>query len=116
MEPTRNLDTLPPAKAWIIVHGGPNDNAMLRLRRKDLTIGHDPNKADLVLDDKSISGEHLRIKPDGDHYIVADLASRNGTMVNGQTIRQVYLNDGDVIRIGHTVLVYKYIAAHTGRA
>lgn len=113
--PTQYLNTLPTAKAWIVVHGGANDGAMLRLPRKDLTIGHDPNKADLVVEDETISGEHVRIRPDGDQYTLTDLASRNGTTVNGYPIHEAYLNDGDIIKIGHTVLIFKYISAHTGR-
>jgi pSer/pThr/pTyr-binding forkhead associated (FHA) protein len=116
MDATRNLNVMPPAKAWLVVHGGPNDGAMLRLRRKALTIGHG-SKAALALEDKTVSAEHVRIRPDGDTFTLADMASRNGTFVNGQAIREeVHLKDGDVIRIGQTVLVYKYVPAHAGQA
>jgi len=112
---TRSLHTLPKAKAYLIVHGGPNDGAMLRLRAKELIVGKDPKKSDLSLDDRTISGEHISIRPDGDTFTVTDMASRNGTLVNGKSVHDVHLNDGDVIKIGHTILIYKYIPSHAGR-
>ena len=36
-----------------------------------------------------------------------DLGSTNGTLVNGRRISRQPLSDGDVIRIGHSVLVYR---------
>ena len=36
-----------------------------------------------------------------------DLGSTNGTLVNGRRITRQPLSDGDVIRIGHSVLVYR---------
>lgn len=113
---TRELHALPKAKAYLIVHGGPNDGAMVRLRSsKELIIGQDPKKSDLALDDKTVSGEHISIRPDGEAFTVTDMASRNGTLVNGTKIHEVHLNDGDVIKIGHTVLIFKYIPSHAGR-
>ena len=39
--------------------------------------------------------------------IAEDLGSTNGTLVNGRRITRQPLADGDVIRIGHSVLVYR---------
>jgi len=38
---------------------------------------------------------------------VVDLGSTNGTIVNGRRVGHIVLSDGDVIRIGHSVLVYR---------
>jgi pSer/pThr/pTyr-binding forkhead associated (FHA) protein len=39
--------------------------------------------------------------------MVEDLGSTNGTLVNGRRVNRHALSDGDVIRIGHSVLVYR---------
>ena len=39
---------------------------------------------------------------------LTDLGSTNGTTVNGNPVQQTWqLNDGDVIRVGHSSLVFR---------
>jgi len=58
---------------------------------------------DLVVDDLSVSRRHaeLRALPDGTYEIV-DLGSHNGTFLNGQPVTRAYLDDGDIVGIGHS--------------
>jgi DNA-binding NtrC family response regulator len=42
-----------------------------------------------------------------DRWILEDAGSKNGTLVNGAEIVRAALVDGDVIEIGHTLLVYR---------
>jgi pSer/pThr/pTyr-binding forkhead associated (FHA) protein len=49
---------------------------------RDLTIGRKP-PADVVIADTEVSGKHLRIRPDGDRVMVADLGSTNGSAIDG---------------------------------
>jgi hypothetical protein len=56
---------------------------------------------DLVLPDSSVSREHAAIVEAGDgRYLLRDLNSRNGTLVNGQSIAEAGLADGDRLTIG----------------
>jgi FhaA, N-terminal domain/FHA domain len=55
---------------------------------------------EIVLEDPNASRRHAEIRPDGDGYVVTDLGSTNGTLVNGQPIDRRRLNDGDVVTIG----------------
>ena len=78
------------------------------LQRNIVTVGKDP-QADFVLQDQTISRKHFQLRLEGNRYVITDLDSLNGTLINNKLIRQAYLQDNDVIRIGSTILVYKYI-------
>lgn len=57
---------------------------------------------DIQLNDLTISGRHALINPaSSDHITVEDLASTNGTLVNGSHINKAPLKHGDIIQIGH---------------
>jgi FhaA, N-terminal domain/FHA domain len=59
------------------------------------------------LPDTGVSRRHLEINWDGHHATLTDLGSTNGTTVNGNPIQNWQLNDGDVIRVGHSSLVFR---------
>lgn len=59
------------------------------------------------LPDTGVSRRHLEINWDGHHATLTDLGSTNGTTVNGNPIQTWQLNDGDVIRVGHSSLVFR---------
>ncbi len=60
--------------------------------------------ADLVLADDTVSRKHARIYQARGTLWVRDLGSRNGTQVNGRTVRQHRLQTGDRITIGANLL------------
>jgi len=55
---------------------------------------------DLVLEDSRVSRYHLEILRDKDTYVVRDLGSTNGTLVNGKAVRERRLKVGDLISVG----------------
>jgi hypothetical protein len=59
------------------------------------------------LPDTGVSRRHLEISWDGHQATLTDLGSTNGTTVNGNPIQTWQLNDGDVIRVGHSSLVFR---------
>ena len=75
------------------------------LERDSVTIGRALD-ADIRLNDSRASRLHAQIvadKTDGSNcarFRVIDLGSTNGTLVNGQVIREAVLNDGDKILVG----------------
>jgi hypothetical protein len=79
-------------------------------QRFDLVVGSNVvgrgTDADLQLLDQGISRRHLDIQFDGNSATVYDLGSTNGTTVNGHEIGSQVLRHGDVIRAGHTRLVF----------
>jgi pSer/pThr/pTyr-binding forkhead associated (FHA) protein len=64
---------------------------------------------DFILDDDSISAEHARVKEERGQFVLYDLASTNGTYLNGSRIERSALVDGDVITLGDTKLVFKEV-------
>jgi predicted component of type VI protein secretion system len=65
-----------------------------------LTFGRAPG-CSVIVDDDDVSREHCRIRSGGDGYILEDLGSRNGTVVNGRQVTEpIYLQPGDLIVIG----------------
>ncbi len=70
-----------------------------------VTVGRSLD-ADIMLEDGAVSRRHCRIEPDGDHWVVVDLKSRNGTRVNHEAVENHQLKQGDVILAGHTKLVF----------
>ena len=64
-------------------------------------------EADFRLPDTGVSRRHLEITWDGQGAMLADLGSTNGTTVNGTPVQTWSLQEGDVIRIGHSSLVFR---------
>jgi len=79
----------------------PSGQKKVVLGDQPLTIGRHPENL-VVLADTQASRFHCVIEKSPRGFLVRDLDSRNGTKVNGQPIRVVYLGRGDVIRIGLT--------------
>ena len=92
------------SELWITTHDGRTDR--IALGNGELVIGRDPG-CDLCLEDVGVSRRHAVIRPDADGYVVADLGSKNGTQVNGQTLPVARLSDGDVVVCGTRSMVYR---------
>ena len=70
---------------------------------------------DVVLDDPRVSRHHARIRRRGKAFYLFDLASSNGTWVNGQRFYRLLLMDGDKIRLGNSELVFRQTAESSQR-
>lgn len=70
----------------------------------EVVIGRNPT-TDITLLDEGISREHalLLFDEDAPGYVIEDLASTNGTKLNGKRIRSAPLSEGDEIQIGQTL-------------
>ncbi|MGX7823717.1 FhaA domain-containing protein [Actinokineospora sp. 24-640] len=83
---------------------GSNRNYSLKQGGNVVGRGQD---ADFRLPDTGVSRRHLEITWDGQSATLADLGSTNGTTVNGTPVQTWQLADGDVVRIGHSSLVFR---------
>ena len=63
--------------------------------------------AQFRLPDTGVSRRHLEITWDGQVAMLSDLGSTNGTTVNGTPVQTWQLADGDVVRVGHSSLVFR---------
>lgn len=68
-------------------------------------LGRGPD-CDIRLTDPLISSRHAVIARDGDHFVIEDLRSRNGTLVNGTPVAgPVRLRPGDKVQLAGYSLV-----------
>ena len=92
--------------AKIMITGGAKNGAIIDLQNADLVLGrHDD--CDLVLDDTRASSHHARIYRDKTEWMLTDLKSTNGTLVNQQPVSTVILQDNDLIEIGDTQIRFQ---------
>lgn len=70
------------------------------------TIGR-AETCDICLPDPSVSRRHAEIRKIGSTFVLTDLGSTNGTMVNGARIAERALTDGDRITVGRTDLEFR---------
>ncbi|MBV8756934.1 MAG: diguanylate cyclase [Deltaproteobacteria bacterium] len=77
-----------------------------------MTIGRAP-VCEIRLDDDGISRNHARVRCDKDTTWIEDLASRNGTFVNGEKIiAATKVGDGDKIQVGRSTVLRFGFADH----
>ncbi len=64
-------------------------------------------EASISVTDPLVSRNHARIALSPEGPILTDLKSSNGTFVNGRRIKEVWLEDGDVVTVGNTDLKFE---------
>jgi hypothetical protein len=63
---------------------------------------------DVVLEDPGISRRHAEIRPQEGSWVIADLGSTNGVLLNGRTLRGPHpLAHGDRIELGSTAITFE---------
>ncbi len=93
-----------PGVTHVLVVDGPGTRHVLGPGSNVIGRG---TEADVRLPDTGVSRKHVDVVLEGPVAVVQDLGSTNGTLVNGRRVGRQPLSDGDVIRIGHSVLVYR---------
>ena len=63
--------------------------------------------SEVEIQDPGASRRHAEIRRDGEEYVVVDLGSTNGTLLNDAPVSESTLEDGDRITIGRTVLEFR---------
>lgn len=81
----------------------PGRQTLSLLLRDPLVVGRECEG--LVLPDGQVSRRHLELRVDGEHVVVTDLGSTNGTLLDGERITgTVTLEPGASLTLGETVL------------
>jgi pSer/pThr/pTyr-binding forkhead associated (FHA) protein len=70
---------------------------------RPLTVGRAAD-ADVVVADPLVSRHHARLAPRSGRLVLVDLGSTNGTLVNGQRVRESVVGPGDRVQLGGTRL------------
>jgi two-component system, cell cycle response regulator len=88
----------------VVVQGAEADLGRHVVVDSAVTLGRD-EEVELPLRDGSISRRHCKVERDGDGYVLVDLGSTNGTVVNAHRVAGRYpLAPGDKIFLGVTVV------------
>ncbi|MBI2083094.1 MAG: sigma 54-interacting transcriptional regulator [Deltaproteobacteria bacterium] len=88
-------------KCQLVVIEGSGKGKKFPLSRSKFQVGKKETN-DMVVDDKTVSRNHLEIVQSEDRYLLRDLESTNGTYINDIRVKEAFLSPGDVIRLGKT--------------
>lgn len=90
----------------LLVLQGPDKGRRFELPDKPTLIGRESRQ--LPLTDNTVSRRHCELRPEDDgQWVLRDLASSNGTWVNGQRVNNIArLRLGDQVRVGRSLLVF----------
>jgi len=85
---------------------GKNKGRSVKFSSSQVIIGRS-DEADIVIPDDGVSRKHAMIEVHSREQIyVSDLASQNGTWLNGMRIKTTKLILGDLVRLGNTVVKF----------
>jgi transcriptional regulator with GAF, ATPase, and Fis domain len=88
-----------------LVIAGPSKDSTIPLPDGEATIGRDPTNV-VALIDPSVSRKHCLLRPEDGRFQIKDLESRNGTLVNGEPVKEQWLRHGDEIVTGDSVFLF----------
>ena len=90
----------------LLALAGPLKDSTIPLPEGEATLGREPTNAVAIVD-PSVSRKHCLLRPEEDgRFQIRDLDSRNGTLVNGQAVKQHYLRHGDEITVGDSAFLF----------
>lgn len=111
--PTESIDEALSAEITgdrFVITNGPQEGKAIPLLLDVITIGRATNKADweIALQDASVSRPHARLEHIDQSWVLYDLGSANGTLINGTAINEKgrVLRDGDTINFGSTGAIF----------
>lgn len=92
-------------EAWFVGTAGPV-TGMNYVLMVDNTIGRG-SSADIVVSDGSLSRMHTRVVFANGKFVLQDMGSTNGSMVNGVLVHSHALVEGDIVKLGNAVFRFE---------
>ncbi|MGH2819064.1 MAG: FHA domain-containing protein, partial [Actinomycetota bacterium] len=84
--------------------GSPQER--ITITRTPVTIGR-LSTNDVCLSDSNVSRRHAELRREGEGWMLVDLGSTNGTLVNGKLAKEHRLKDGDRLAFGTNEVLFK---------
>lgn len=99
------------AHGRLVVTAGAHQGSTILLQQDKVTIGRETSSAEweICLKDPSVSRPHARLELLDGNWVLYDLGSANGTLVNGTPVvneKGRVLHEGDVLTIGGTTAIF----------
>jgi pSer/pThr/pTyr-binding forkhead associated (FHA) protein len=82
-----------------------NRGTVFVLKKKRYSCGRSELN-DIVFDDSSVSSSHCELLKNDNSYIIRDVGSANGTIVNDVLIDERELKNNDIVNVGRMELLY----------
>jgi pSer/pThr/pTyr-binding forkhead associated (FHA) protein len=100
-----------PNTGRLIITDGAEAGTDIPLIQDSMTVGRATSRADwdICLSDPAVSRPHARLDRIDEAWVVTDLGSANGTLVNGTPVNEKgrVLRDGDTITFGATPALFR---------
>ncbi len=111
MMPTRTMGgpaeaTLSLQRCSLIEVQGPNPGKVFALGSGRTVVGKSPD-CDVMVPDITVSRQHFEVQTEGHRYLVRDLDSTNGTLLDGAEVKEAYLRPGALIEVGEVVFKFQ---------
>jgi two-component system, NtrC family, response regulator AtoC len=106
VEALTGMEVVPEAALFLVVYGGEKSRVIDLPDGTEVTVGRSRGATVSVPSDEKLSREHAKIRRDGERVAVEDLASRNGTRINGHPVTGTQLaSAGDAIDAGSVTIL-----------
>jgi len=92
-------------EACLVVIYGLDLGRKYNVDRPSIVVGRS-SKADIQIDQESVSRNHCKLINTGKSIMLRDLGSTNGTYVNDELVDEYVLRDGDFIKIGRCIFKF----------
>ncbi|MGA2416040.1 MAG: sigma 54-interacting transcriptional regulator [Candidatus Sulfotelmatobacter sp.] len=89
----------------LLVLSGPLKDETFPLPEGETGIGREASNQ-IAIGDPSVSRRHCSVRWEGGRFVVRDLGSRNGTVVNGSAVEEQWLQHGDELAIGDSSFLF----------
>lgn len=94
-------------KPRLLTIHGPLKGTVFNLGNDDVSIGRGADNQ-VSIPDLNVSRRHCVVRRQGDQFLIRDLESTNGTLVNGIPVKERVLTVGDQIAVADSVLLYDW--------
>ncbi len=96
-------------KANFVVLAGNDIGRKYEINKTEISVGRS-EESDIKIDDPDVSRNHAVVEARPNAFIITDLESTNGMLINGSKMKTHRLVDGDRIQLGNvTILKFNYL-------
>lgn len=97
------------AASLVVLDEDEKPQERISLTRSPVVIGR-MSTCDVVLSDSNVSRRHAELRREGDQWVLEDLGSTNGTLVDGKLAKQHRLTGGEILSFGTSALRFELAA------
>jgi pSer/pThr/pTyr-binding forkhead associated (FHA) protein len=83
-----------------------NNSAQFEINSSIVSVGRDKQSNVICIPNSNISRNHFSIVFENNEYRIQDNNSTNGIIVNGYKLKNVLLNNGDIIEIADVTFTF----------